>query len=153
MSSSLSILISDLWKNRLRLTLKSLLPQPPATTHPPPQNYFWSHMKGMVKIRPFLLWWYGTNFPPIKRCCLFCFLWLYIRRHRFSLQDLCQLSVCLPVCLSFLSVCLPFLSIFLSVFSILSIHLISLSVFSVLLYFLSIFSLHLYSNFCLLNSF
>ena len=37
------------------------------------------------------------------------FLWLYKRRHRFLLQDLCQLSVCLSVCHFCLSVCKNFL--------------------------------------------
>ena len=57
-----------------------------------------------------------TNFAPIKRYCPFCFLWLYIRRHRFSLQDLCQLSV-FSVCVSFYFVCM---SVFMSAFSFLS---------------------------------
>ena len=34
-------------KNGHRLTLKSLF------THHPPENFFWSHMKGMAKIRLF----------------------------------------------------------------------------------------------------
>ena len=37
---------------------------------------------------------------------------IYIRRHRFSLQDLCHLSVCLPICLSFLSVVSFCMSVF-----------------------------------------
>ena len=72
-------------------------------TRHPPENCFWCQMKGMAKIR-LLLWCYGIDFAPIRRYSPFCFLWLNIRRLRFSL---CDLSVYMSVLLSVgpLSVC------------------------------------------------
>ena len=69
-------------------------PPPPPTRH---QKTFFCLIWKYGKNKTFLLRCYGTNFALIKRYRPFCFLWLYIRRHRFSLPDLCQLSVC--VCL------------------------------------------------------
>ena len=59
----------------------------------------------------------GIGFAPIKKYCPLCFMWLYIRRQRFSLCDISQLfSFCLSSCLFvFLLVCMFFwLSFFLS---------------------------------------
>ena len=64
-------------------------PPPTTTTHHPPENFFWSYMKGSAKIR-LLVPCYGTNFAPIKRYCLFCFLYKEAQ---------------ILACLSFLAVC------------------------------------------------
>ena len=54
------------------------------------------------------------SFALIKRYNPFCFLWLYIRRQRFLIPNLCCcLFVCLYVCLFCLHVCL-FYSVYLS---------------------------------------
>ena len=72
------------------------------TFHPPPatRKLFLVSYEKYGKNKNFLFQCYGTNFAPITRYCPFCFLCLNIRGHRFSLQDLCHLSVCL-FCLSF----------------------------------------------------
>ena len=48
--------------------------------------------------KTFWLWYYGIDLA-FKRYQPFCFLWLYIRRQRFSLCDLSQLSVDMSVLL------------------------------------------------------
>ena len=67
-----------------RLTLKSLF-----TLHPhPPENFFLVSNERYGQINTFLLRYYGTDFASIKRYGQFCFLLLYIRRHRYSLLSL-----------------------------------------------------------------
>ena len=117
----------DLWslifeKNGPRLTLKSFFT-------PPTNKLFW-----YGKNKNILLQCNCTNFATIKRYCPFCFLWLYARQYRFSLQKIC-LYVCLfhsvylsnlyvwlfcssvfsvyvcSVCLSVISSCLSFLNV------------------------------------------
>ena len=93
--------------NGLRLTLKSLFT-------PPTNKLFWSHMKGMAKVRLFYSSAMALILPQLKEIVHFVFFLIVYKEAqiRFTLQ--------LSVCLSFLF-CL-----------------ISLSVFSVLLYFLSV---------------
>ena len=91
---------------------------------------FWS-LKGMAKKHFFtpVLWHYGTDFASIKRYDQFCFLLMYIRRHRFSLLSLFSISTLL----SELSQ------------NYLYLHLLSLSSFSLLSFSLSLCSLSLCS--------
>ena len=80
MSSSLSILIFDLFfENGQRLTLKSLF-----TPTQPTRKLFLVSNERYGQINTFLLRYYGTDFASIKRYDQFCFLLMYIRRHRFS---------------------------------------------------------------------
>ena len=63
--------------------------------------------------KTFLLWCYGIDCAPIKRNSPFCFfLWLYIRRLRFSL---CDLSVYISDLLSVFLTALHYFFLFLSV--------------------------------------
>ena len=70
------------------------------TFHPPTRKLFLISNERYGKNKTFLLRWYGIDFAPIKRYCPFCFLWLYIRRQRFSLCDVSQISVFMSVLLS-----------------------------------------------------
>jgi len=142
LSSSVSILCpcvmcQDL-KNEHRLTLKSLF-----TT--PTMKLFLVSYERYGQINTFLLRYYGTDFASIKRYDQFCFLLMYIRRHRFSLISLFSLlylSLHL-LSLSSFSLLLPSAhSLFsLSSFSLLSAHsLLSLCLFSISSLLLSSFS-------------
>ena len=109
-SSSVSILCpcvmcQDL-KNGHRLTLKS-----PFTPPPPTMKLFLVSNERYGQINTFLLRYYGTDFASIKRYDQFCFLLMYIRRHRFSLLSLFSLLVPCSLCLISIS------SLFLSSFS------------------------------------
>ena len=64
-------------------------PPPPTTT----RKLFLVSNERYGKNKTFLLRWYGIDFAPIKRYRPFCFLWLFLRRQRFSFCDLFQLSL------------------------------------------------------------
>jgi len=134
LSSSVSILCpcvmcQDL-KNEHRLTLKSLF-----TT--PTMKLFLVSYERYGQINTFLLRYYGTDFASIKRYDQFCFLLMYIRRHRFSLISL----------FSLLYLSLHLLS--LSSFSLLSAHsLLSLCLFSISSLLLSSFSTYFLFALC-----
>ena len=74
------------------------------TLHPPPPpgNFYWCQMKGMANIRLFYSCAMVLILPWLKDIAHFVFYDCNIRRHRFSLCDLSQLSVYLSFCLSVL---------------------------------------------------
>ena len=120
------VMCQDL-KNGHRLTLKSPLPTPPT------RKLFLVSNERYGQINTFLLRCYGTDFASIKRYDQFCFLLLYIRRHRFSLYSLysslpisfqlshpslCSLSLLSPQ----FSTLYPFTSLSLLLYSLFSLH-------------------------------
>ena len=76
-----------------RLTLKSLFTT--TTTH---HRTFLVSDERYGQINTFLLQYYGTDFALIKRYDQFCFLLMYIRRHRFSLLSLFSLLYLSSLC-------------------------------------------------------
>ena len=62
----------------------------PTHHHYHPQLFFWSQMKGMVKLSFFLFCYYGIDFAPIKRYHQFC--------SQAYLFTLFINSVCLSLC-------------------------------------------------------
>ena len=67
---------------------------------PPTKKLFRSQMKGRTNIRLIYSSAMALILPQLKDIAPLIY-WLYIRRHRFPLYDLSQITVCLYVCLKF----------------------------------------------------
>ena len=111
----------------------------PHPHHPPTIKLFLVSNERYGQINTFLLRYYGTDFASIKRYDQFCFLLMYIRRHRFSLLYLhSSLSA-----LSELSLSSPALSFFF-LFTLFTLSLSAHSLLSLCLFSISSLFLYMY---------
>ena len=104
LSSSVSILISDLWKNGHRFTLESFSP-----AQPPTRNLFLVSNEKYGQNKTLLLWCYGIDFAQLKDTTHFFWivpLWYLSTLCLYICPSVCLVvspSVCSFVGLSFLS--------------------------------------------------